>query len=192
MNDTAILGESDRTWLLALARRALEALPASGAPEVSEIALAGHDIPKATQTARGVFVTLRRGGDLRGCIGYVMPVEPLYRAVIDNAVNAARRDPRFPPVPPSEVADLTIEISVMTVPEPVGDISEIEVGRDGLIVSRGYRRGLLLPQVATEYGWDRETFLSHTCRKANLPMDAWQSGDLRIERFSAQVFSEDD
>lgn len=139
----------------------------------------------------GAFVTLHtKDGDLRGCIGSIQAVAPLASAVSASAINAAFRDPRFYPVGPAELRELHIEISVMSPIVDVHDISEIEVGRDGLIVSRGSHAGLLLPQVATEYGWDRETFLSQTCVKAGLPADSWRSPGCRIERFSAEVFSE--
>jgi AmmeMemoRadiSam system protein A len=191
MTTTASLTETDRRWLLGLARRTLERLAPTGATVPQERLLIEGDVPEATRQPRGAFVSLHTlGGDLRGCIGYVLPLGPLYRAVIENAVNAARRDPRFPPVAPREVAGLRIEISAMGTPETVKDIQEIEVGRDGLILSDGAARGLLLPQVATEYGWDRETFLDQTCRKAGLPIGAWRHGAARIERFSAEVFGE--
>ena len=139
----------------------------------------------------GAFVSLHtKGGDLRGCIGSIHPVAPLCQAVSSNAVNAAFRDPRFVPVTREELADLHIEISVMSPIEAVAEVGTIEVGRDGLIISRGGRAGLLLPQVATEYGWDVEKFLAQTCVKAGLPPDSWRHPGCRIERFSAEVFSE--
>ena len=191
MTATTSLSETDRRWLLVLARRTLERLAPAGATVPQEHLLIEGEIPPLTRERRGAFVTLHTvDGDLRGCIGYVLPVGPLYRAVIENAVNAARRDPRFPPVATHEVGRLRIEISAMGAPEVVKNIEEIEVGRDGLILSDGASRGLLLPQVATEYGWDRETFLDHTCRKAGLPIGAWRHGHVRIERFSAEVFGE--
>jgi AmmeMemoRadiSam system protein A len=117
-------------------------------------------------------------------------MEPLYRAVATSAVSAAVRDPRFFPVQREEMANLELEISVMGPIEPVRDSAEIEVGRDGLIISRGRFAGLLLPQVATEYGWDRQTFLDQTCLKAGLPAGAWRDADTRIEKFAAEVFGE--
>jgi AmmeMemoRadiSam system protein A len=138
----------------------------------------------------GAFVSLHRGQMLRGCIGYIIADRPLFETVIDAAVSAATADPRFPAVGLGELEGLDIEISVLTPPEVVDDLENIKVGRDGLIVSSGPFRGLLLPQVATEYGWDRDTFLDHTCRKAGLPADSWRRGNVTIERFSAQVFSE--
>lgn len=191
MYDLPELNRQDQVWLLQLARRTLENLEPSGSKTPKEKVLTGEEpVPESACKPRGAFVTLHKGAALRGCIGYVMPTAPLYRAVIENAVNAARRDPRFPPVTLDEAPDLRIEISVMTLPRPIQSVEEIEVGRHGLIVTQGAWRGLLLPQVATEYGWDRETFLDHTCQKAGLPAEAWRKGKVEIEVFSAQVFSE--
>lgn len=136
------------------------------------------------------FVTLHIAGGLRGCIGTVEPVDPLHRTVASVAVSAALRDPRFPPLDRSELDSVDIEISVLTPRARVTDPAEIEVGRDGLVVSLGGRAGLLLPQVAPQYGWDRTEFLEYTCRKAGLPPDAWKDPRCVIERFSAVVFSE--
>lgn len=190
METEPLLKVEDRQWLLRLARGTLESLETSGSRVPEEAQLVEGEIPEAVQAERGAFVTLHAGEDLRGCIGYVLPVAPLYRTVIENTVNAARRDPRFSPVSPSEVVGLRIEISAMTLPHTVESVQDIRVGEHGLIVSRGGRRGLLLPQVATEYGWDAATFLSHTCQKAGLPFDAWQTGPVEIEVFTAEVFSE--
>jgi AmmeMemoRadiSam system protein A len=137
-------------------------------------------------------VTLTTDGALRGCIGSIEPVAPLYLAVARSAVNAAFRDPRFLPLTAEEFANIRLEISVMGPIELVHELGEIAVGRDGLIVSRGPAAGLLLPQVATDYGWDRDTFLSQTCVKAGLPPNAWRSGGCRIEKFSAEVFGEEE
>lgn len=138
----------------------------------------------------GAFVTIRACGDLRGCIGYPGAPGRLDEVVGYCAMAAATEDPRFPPVSAREMADVTLEISVLTPIVPVRDVSEIQVGRDGLILEQGGRRGLLLPQVATENNWDRDTFLAHTCLKAGLRPDAWRSGAC-ISRFQAEVFSED-
>ncbi|HEX7152489.1 MAG TPA: AmmeMemoRadiSam system protein A [Thermoanaerobaculia bacterium] len=148
------------------------------------------DFEEELRRPSGVFVTLHKNGELRGCIGSIHPIAPLYEAVSSSAINAAFRDPRFPPVRKDELREVEIEISVMSPIEPVANPEDILVGRDGLIVSRGGYRGLLLPQVATDYGWDREAFLSQTCRKAGLPMDAWRSPGVQIEKFSAEVFGE--
>ena len=119
-----------------------------------------------------------------------MGVKPLYQTVREVAEATALRDPRFDPVSPNELADLDLEISALTVPRVIEEVSEIQVGLHGLIIRRGYRQGLLLPQVATEYGWDRQTFLEQTCRKAGLPTNAWKDKDTEIEIFSAEVFGE--
>lgn len=139
----------------------------------------------------GAFVSLHTlEGHLRGCIGSIHPVAPLIVAVSSNAINAAFRDPRFPPLRDGELERVAIEISVMSPIVRVTDPGEIVAGRDGLIITRGQRAGLLLPQVATEYGWTREEFLRHTCAKAGLPPDAWHSPECVIQRFSAEVFGD--
>jgi len=140
---------------------------------------------------RGAFVTLTKHGNLRGCIGYVLAYKPLDETVIEMAKAAAFRDPRFPAVTADELDDLEVEISVLTPIREITDINEIEVGKHGIIIERGVYSGLLLPQVATEYGWDRETFLEHTCNKAGLPSDAWQKEGTKIKIFSADVFHEE-
>ena len=136
----------------------------------------------------GAFVTLNKDGRLRGCIGNIVGTRPLIETVAQMARAAALEDPRFPAVKTAEMQDITFEISVLTPIRKLESVEEIVIGRDGLIISRGWKRGLLLPQVATEYGWDRETFLSHTCRKAGLPLDAWKDDDTTMEIFSAEVF----
>jgi len=138
----------------------------------------------------GAFVSLHAHGDLRGCIGYLQTDRPLGEVIARCAVSAASEDPRFPPLTLEELTAVHIEISVLGPIEPVEDIGEIVVGRHGLIVSQGYCKGLLLPQVATEHGWDRETFLAHTCLKAGLKRDAWMSG-AQIFKFEAEVFGEE-
>jgi AmmeMemoRadiSam system protein A len=181
-----MLTPEQRSQLLSIARRSIEAVLAGHRPDLDAASLD----PVLTRPS-GAFVTLHeQGGELRGCIGSIQAVAPLFQAVSSSAINAAFRDPRFFPVTAEELPALQLEISVMSPIEVVTNIEEIEVGRDGLIVSRGSRAGLLLPQVASEYGWDRETFLRQTCVKAGLPPDAWRSPDCRIERFSAEVFAE--
>ncbi len=138
----------------------------------------------------GAFVSLHCGGKLRGCIGYIIGTKPLVDTVREMAIAAAFRDPRFPPLHKDEFCDLDIEISVLSPITEVESVGEIQVGRDGLIISRGGRQGLLLPQVPGEYGWTREQFLEHTCYKAGLPGDAWKHAGTKIEKFSAQVFGE--
>jgi AmmeMemoRadiSam system protein A len=138
---------------------------------------------------RGAFVTLTVDGDLRGCIGYPLPQKPLDETIIEMAVAAATQDTRFEPLAANELKKLKIEISVLGLPEPVKEPAEVRVGSHGIIVSKGFHRGLLLPQVPVEYGWDREAYLDHGCLKAGLPPDAWRKG-AKIEVFTAQVFSE--
>ena len=139
---------------------------------------------------RGAFVTLHIRGKLRGCIGYIVGTREIPETITDMAIASAFRDPRFPPLSRREFEDIDIEISVLTPITEVKNVEEIEVGRDGLIISNGRNQGLLLPQVATEYAWNRDQFLEHTCYKAGLPGDAWKKKDTRIEKFSAQVFGE--
>lgn len=138
----------------------------------------------------GAFVTLKESGQLRGCIGYIQAVKPLYQTVIDVAKSAAVNDYRFNPVTRDELDKLEYEISVLTPLKKIEDINEIEVGKHGLVMKKGFNSGLLLPQVATEYNWDRDTFLKETCRKAGLPSDAWKDKSTEIYIFSAEVFNE--
>jgi len=133
---------------------------------------------------RGVFVTLHRDGELRGCIGYPLPMKPLWEAVAEMAVAAAVEDPRFPAVTADELGKLDIEISVLTVPQKVAGPDRVRVGVDGIIISRGFQRGLLLPQVPGEQGWNLEQYISYGCRKAGLPADEWKRG-VQIEVFHA-------
>jgi AmmeMemoRadiSam system protein A len=180
----ALLDEPRRKGLLQRARAAIAR--AIGAPVGAPAAPVAPEDLKA-----GAFVTLRLSGQLRGCIGYPDPLLPLVEAVERCAVSAALADPRFPPLSLSEWHEIELEISVLGPIEPVADLAEIEIGRHGLIVERGHRRGLLLPQVAIEWQWDAVEFASHTCAKAGLPHDAWRAG-ARLYRFEAEVFGESD
>ncbi|MBN2436207.1 MAG: AmmeMemoRadiSam system protein A [Spirochaetes bacterium] len=138
----------------------------------------------------GAFVTLHLNGSLRGCIGYIVGIKPLLQAVKDMAYSAAFKDPRFLPLTPAEFEQIDLEISVLSEIEEVTDISQIVVGRDGLIITKNHSSGLLLPQVATENNWDLETFLGHTCLKAGLDVESWKDKSTVIEKFSAEVFGE--
>ncbi len=157
-----------------------------------------REVPRVFKENRGVFVTLETHPDhkLRGCIGFPEPVAPLIDALIDSAISAASRDPRFLPVTEKELDKIVVEVSILTPPKPlrVGDPSEylsrIRVGRDGLIVRRGLTSGLLLPQVPVEQGWDEEEFIIQTCYKAGLPPDAWMDTDTEIYAFQAQIWCE--
>lgn len=179
MQTTGPLTPTQCAHLLAVARQAIRdhvhRRPASATPVVDPLLNA----PGA------VFVTLTSGGSLRGCIGYVQPIRPLVDALAHAAASAATADPRFPAVTPGELANVYVEISVLSALCAVQDPSEVRVGTHGLHVSKDGRRGLLLPQVAVEFGWDRETFLRQVCVKAGLPPDAWRYG-AQIEVFTVQ------
>jgi AmmeMemoRadiSam system protein A len=146
------------------------------------------DMPETLKKQMGAFVCLKTRGELKGCIGYIRATRPLDETVKTMAREAAFHDPRFLPLEPSEWADTDIEISVLTPMRLIADVAEIEVGIHGIYIEKGMESGLLLPQVATENGWDRRLFLEHTCMKAGLPPDAWKSPEARIYVFSADVF----
>jgi AmmeMemoRadiSam system protein A len=139
---------------------------------------------------RGAFVSLHRRGQLRGCIGYLEAVKPLLQTVREMAAAAAFHDPRFRPLQAGELAELEIEISVLSPMRLIASTDEIEIGKHGLYVVNGYNRGLLLPQVATQYHWDRLPFLEQTCCKAGLPPDAWKDPQTKTYVFSAEVFAD--
>jgi AmmeMemoRadiSam system protein A len=179
-----LLGESACRELLALARNTLESYFTTG--QVPAYQAGNPELLKGG----AAFVSLHCGEDLRGCIGLLSDEGELYRTVQRCALSAALEDTRFKPVTLDEVAGLSIEISVLSPPRRVTDVQLIEVGKHGLIIARGGQRGLLLPQVAAKYNWDRNTFLSQTCRKAGLPANAWSQPDTVIQIFEAQVFSE--
>ena len=138
----------------------------------------------------GCFVTLKKGQELRGCIGNFQSKVPLFKEVAQMATAAAFNDPRFYPLEEQELDEIRIEISVLSPLRKIEDVDEIEVGVHGLYLEKDFSRGVLLPQVAVEQHWDKKTFLSQTCMKAGLPADAWQNGDTDIYVFSAQIFSE--
>jgi AmmeMemoRadiSam system protein A len=172
----------DRAALLALARHAIATAlgRTAGAPE-----------PRAVfDRVCGAFVSVHVDGALRGCIGMPEPAEPLRDVVTHCARAAALEDPRFAPIEAAEIGRLAIEVSVLTPLARLADASAVEVGRHGLVVEQGWRRGLLLPQVATEHGWNAVEFLRHTCLKAGLPTDAWQRG-ATLWTFEAVVFSDE-
>jgi hypothetical protein len=177
------LTAGEKADLLKLARAALTEHLARR-PEIDD--LTGRD---AFRVPRGVFVTLTKGGELRGCIGYIEPVLPLGQAVIRTAIYAATEDPRFPPVAPAELEGLRVEISVLTPAREIADPRLVQVGTHGLIVEKDGARGVLLPQVPGEFGWGREEFLDQVCLKAGLPRKAWKQG-ARLFVFEAIVFHE--
>jgi AmmeMemoRadiSam system protein A len=177
------LTEADRKLLLDYSRRVLEqAVAKQPLPEL-------ESPPPNLQVTSGAFVTLRQSsGELRGCIGRVVSPQPLFQTVAECTVDAATYDPRFDPVTPEELPNLSIEISVLS-PFEEARPEEVEVGRHGLLITKGAKRGVLLPQVPLEWGWDRERFLEETCVKAGLPANAWRQG-ARIYIFTADVFGE--
>ena len=176
------LTEEEKRLLHHIARRVIEDV-VRGKP-VPEFTVES----RALTEKRGAFVTLKKGGQLRGCIGHIIGNKPLYKIVGEMAVAAAFNDPRFNPVTEAELSNLEIEISVLTPLKRIMHVDEIEVGKHGILMKKGSYSGLLLPQVATEHGWDRKTFLEYTCLKAGLPKDAWKDKETTIYVFSAEVF----
>lgn len=177
------LSPTDRAALLGLARGAVLAhLGLAMPPTVpSDGALA---------EPRGAFVTLHVAGDLRGCIGSFRPLGSLASTVARVAVSAANEDPRFRPIAAEDIAELQVAVSALDAPARLADPRAVEIGRHGLVVKRGWHRGALLPKIATEHGWDAETFLRHACLKAGLPPTAWREPDCEVEAFEADEFGE--
>jgi uncharacterized protein (TIGR00296 family) len=180
------------TYLVALARNSVEHYFARGKK------LAPEQGSGVYSEKRGVFVTLEThpAHDLRGCIGYPLPIKELAPACVDCALSAAFDDPRFPPLEKRELPGIVVEVSVLSVPEEIGAkspdelVKKIKVGRDGLIIHYGYSSGLLLPQVPIEWNWNEEEFLCQVCAKAGLPPSMWRSPSAKISRFTAQIFCE--
>lgn len=180
-----MLTDEQKQVLLRVARASLEAAVKNLAPPKVDT-----DDP-ALLEKRGAFVTLKRQGQLRGCLGYVEGILPLIEAVAENAAAAALRDPRFPPVRPNELPEIKVEISALTPLVRVENPEDIQVGCHGLMVCLGPNRGLLLPQVPGEWGWGREEFLAQTCRKAGLSPGSWKDPAAELYCFEAEVFGED-
>ncbi len=180
------LNLKEQKRLLDVARNTISKLVWGKRPDSHEADLEGLNFK------RGAFVTLHRRGQLRGCIGNFFSETPLVRTVEEMAMAAATQDPRFPPVGRTEIDDIDLEISVLSPLKPISDLDEIQVGRHGIYIVSPRGRGVLLPQVATEQGWDRDTFLDHTCLKAGLQPGCWHDSDVQIFIFSAQVFGEKD
>lgn len=182
--ESAPLSTNEQKELLRIARKSLNSYLTKG--EVPKVKIDKGPLVER----RGVFVTLNKNGNLRGCIGYIQPHKPLAEAVQDMVIAAAVRDTRFPKVTKDELKDIDIEISALSRLERVYDVDEIEIGRDGLYIIKGAHSGLLLPQVATDQGWGREEFLENVCYKARLPKDAWKDKEAVLYRFSADIFHE--
>lgn len=182
--------EEDKRYLLKIAREAI-----SYYLKYEEKYIV-NDVPEHLNKPLGVFVTLLKNGELRGCIGYPYPIVPLAQAVADNAINAAFFDPRFEPLSKDELNKIKIEITVLTLPEeikyknPEDLLNKIEIGRDGLIIEYGGYSGLLLPQVPVEYGWNKSEYLSHACLKAGLPGDIWKREKIKVKTFQGIIISE--
>ncbi len=178
-----MLNEVQKKRLLEIARQSIGNFIAK--QEKTKFSEADEELVKKN----GAFVTIKKGGSLKGCIGHIAADTPLYQTVADMAIEAAFNDPRFPSLLPPELSEIEIEISALSELKKIKDTNEIEVGRHGILIRKGFSSGLLLPQVAREYGWNREEFLEHTCQKAGLPKNAWKEGaDICI--FSAEVFGE--
>ncbi|MCX5811327.1 MAG: AmmeMemoRadiSam system protein B [Proteobacteria bacterium] len=183
-DDSHALNKKEQKTLLMIARKTVDEYITKGN-------IPGFQIKEGKLLEkRGAFVTLTKKSELRGCIGYIVPVEQLYRAVSEMAIAASSRDPRFPPVSKDELKDIHIEISVLSPLKLISSTDEVEVGRHGLYITRGNYSGLLLPQVATEQKWNKEEFLKQTCHKAGLPINAWKEKGTNIYTFTAQIFSE--
>jgi AmmeMemoRadiSam system protein A len=176
------LTEEEKTRLHDIARQSIAAGLAGRRPQPLT------DVGGVLEEPRGAFVTLHLGGALRGCIGLIEAVKPLAETIQEMAYAAAFSDPRFPPLTAREFQDVNLEISVLSPLRRIKKVHEIQVGVHGLYIRQGSRRGLLLPQVATEYHWDRETFLNQTCHKAGLPATAWKEPQTEIYLFSADIF----
>ena len=193
-----MISEPEGAAAVSVARAAIARGLSEEAPKDAAEPFRRADLPPLFDEPRGTFVTLTRRSDgaLRGCIGFPLPVFPLRVAVPRAAVAAAFEDPRFPPLRSRELEATLVEVSVLTVPEPIDSadpavrLRSVVVGRDGLIVDSDRGSGLLLPQVATDEGWDARTFLAQTCRKAGLRSEAWTDPSTRWRRFQADVFSE--
>ncbi len=179
-----MLSEEQKKFLLNLARKTIKA-----EIEKSKLSITCPDEP-IYQRKTGGFVTLHKAGKLRGCIGYVIAYKSLFETIKEMAKAAAFNDPRFPSLQKSELEHIEIEISVLSELIPVQSVDEIKIGRDGLLIQNSFTSGLLLPQVATEWKWDRKTFLEQTCNKAGLDRNCWQQPDTEIFRFFAEIFSE--
>jgi uncharacterized protein (TIGR00296 family) len=181
----AMLTQEQGQYLVNLARKNIVHFLKTGKP------LPVDDFPAILKEKRGVFVTLKKHEHLRGCIGYPEPVYPLLDALLDSSISAAVRDPRFPPVTSSEMDTLTVEVTVLTEPEPIQpDPANVTIGKDGLMVEQGIFKGILLPQVPVEWNWDSEEFLCQACIKAGLPPDCWLDKKTTVYAFQGQIFSE--
>jgi len=187
-----MLSNDDGQYLIKIAKLAIENYLENG----MKINIP-KDSPEHLKEKLGVFVTLNKNKELRGCIGYPEPIAPLINATIDVAISAAVNDPRFPKLTKEEFKYVDLELTVLTKPELLEESDSLNypdkiiIGRDGLIVENGFNKGLLLPQVATEYDMDSETFLANTCLKAGLSQDCWNLKETKVYTFQGQIFKEE-
>jgi len=178
------LSEQNKKFLLDLAKRTIKDYIETGRtpdPKIADPRLLANG---------ATFVTINRNRMLRGCIGNIEPLMPLYRSVIQNAVSACSRDPRFPPMKKDELRDIDVEVTVLSPLEPLADVKDLRVGTHGLFIVKGNASGILLPQVATEYGWDALTFLEEVSQKAGLPRDAWKGKDAKLYIYTAEIIKQ--
>ena len=178
------LKSKEKKILLEIARNAIRAAVThtDGKPEPRE--------EKSLNSRSGCFVTIKQNGELRGCIGNFQSELPLFKEVAEMAAASATKDPRFYPLQEADLDDISLEISVLSPLVKIDDTEEIEIGKHGIYLEKGFYRGVLLPQVAVDHGWNRDAFLKQTCLKAGLPTDAWQADDADIYIFSAEIFGD--
>lgn len=182
------LTDKEKQHLLTIARRSLSWFVEHRA--MAEIDTLDVPVTETMNTIAATFVTLHKDAMLRGCIGEIFPSQPLYQSVLTNAIRAGVSDPRFPAVTASELSQLHMEISVLTPPQDVPSYQDIQLGRDGMILSQGRRHAVFLPQVAPEQGWDLDQTLTHLSMKAGLPAEAWKQPETTFQTFQAIVFQE--
>lgn len=182
---------TDGNYILKIARQTIEQLIRN-----NHLLETPTNLPAFMNEKRGVFVTITENQELKGCIGYPEPIKPLINALIDSAVSAATGDPRFPPITTEQLDKIKIEVSILTPPQeikinkPEEYLQKIKIGEDGLIIEKGFHRGLLLPQVAIEHHLNTQEFLEHTAIKAGLKPNTWQDKTTKIYKFQAQIFNE--
>lgn len=191
------LTDEEKDLLLKIAREIIKDYLTLGRLYTESDLQAKYKITKTLEQDLGAFVSLHKNipqGDkprsLRGCIGFIEGTKPLYKSVAENAINAAIHDPRFSPLKPEELDEVNIEISVLTPLQTVESPEEIVVGRDGVVLTKGFNKGVLLPQVPVDLGWGREEFLKHVCLKAGISPDSWKDPSITLQRFEAIVFHE--
>jgi len=186
VNTAPVLTLEDRLKLLRWARQAIEAAVRGEAQmEIPKV-----ELTEALRAPHGAFVTIKKQGELRGCIGKMDFERPLWENLISAAVASALEDPRFPPVEPDELSQIRLEISVLEPPVPLARVEDFDAQRHGIIIQKGYRHGLLLPKVAQEYGWDARKTLETVCWKAGLPEQAWREPGAQLQIFEAFDFAE--